>query len=168
MRIAWSASILALTPLWCLACIAPPDAQFVTPDQLLAKSSDVALARVMSAKVISNGTVQYSFAVIRRFSGPPKRTFTIIGVAGLGEDINQTFNDHEDKEFWEKGGGRLSNSADCEIHPRFSVGGHYLVFSGVPYTRMSFELIYRTNGNKKDKWLQHVEKHFSTQRTRPN
>lgn len=168
MKHAWSASILALAPLCCLACASPPVEQSITPYQLLARSSDVALARVVGAKVLTDRTVQYSFSVTKRFAGPPRRTFTIVGGVGLGEDINQTFNDHEDKEFWESGGGRVSNSSDCQIHPAFSVGGHYLVFRGNPYTRNSFELIYRMSGAKKDKWLLHVEQYFATQRSRPD
>ena len=145
-----------------VACFTPPKEQLVTADQLLAKSTNVSLAKVVKAEVAPSGQITYYFEVVTRFAGPKKNTFQVLGVPSIWEGTNRTFENHTESSFWETRVGRLSNDSDCKIYPEFSVGGHYLVFLDQPYTNKSFELIIHTHGNKdvKDKWLQYVETHF--------
>ncbi len=153
----------------CYACYSPPAQQLVTGPELLANSSDVSLATAVGAEANDRGIVQYHFEVVRRYSGPDRKEFDISGFPAIWEGNNRNFSHHSEETFWETQGGRESNDTDCQIHPTFSVGGTYLVFLGQPYTRKSFELIIRTHGDEgtRDKWLQYVEKYFSSRATRP-
>ncbi len=63
---------------------------------------------------------------------------------------------HADPVFWQRGGGRVMNDADCLIHPSFEVGATYLAFSGQPMTRRSFERIDMRDDGAGDRWLAFV------------
>jgi hypothetical protein len=143
------------------ACYTPPDEQDVTPAELLANSRDVALARVVAAEPLALGNVRYTFEVIQRFAGQERHTFELLGDASNDKWDDLTFDEHTDPRFWGRG-GRSSSSADCQIHPTFSVGKAYLIFLDEPYTRKSFELINQIIGDSRarDQWLTYVQRHF--------
>jgi hypothetical protein len=146
------------------ACRTPPMEQVVTPEQQIAIATDVSVARVIRATPsplpASGGrpSVEYEFEVEERILGPDEPRFVIIGARGETRPRPGS-TDHSDKEFWERGGGRLCNDSDCVLRPNFTVGERYLVFRGNPATWRSFERIEFVRGrpNAEDKWLAYVK-----------
>ena len=141
------------------ACwIAPPE-RLVSPQELIARTERIALAKVVRAEVFQDDDVLYTFKTIRALKGRPSGEFQIRGEPLIYEGQSRRFDDHMDQTFWAKLGGRFTIHPDCKIHPAFSVGGTYLVFLDQPYHVKSFEIIIRTSGDpaKRDKWLQYVE-----------
>jgi hypothetical protein len=146
------------------ACRAPPREQVVTPEEQIALASDVSVARVVRAipsPIPSLGgrpVVEYEFDVQKRILGLDERRFIVIGATGETRP-GPTSTDHADEAFWQRGGGRLYNDADCVLRPDFIVGESYLVFRGKPATWRSFEHIETVRGrpNPDDKWLSYVE-----------
>ena len=141
-----------------LACYVPPVEQRVPPKELIARSKNIVLAQAIKAEILGGREILYTFKKIRSLAGRQEATFTLKSYVAPWEEPNTTFNHHSDPEFWEQG-GRSPNDVDCKIHPSFSVGSKYLLFLDQPYHIKSFELIIRTDGDKKmqDKWLQFVE-----------
>jgi len=141
-----------------LACYVPPVEQRVSPKELIARSKNIVLAQAIKAEIVGDQEILYTFKKIRSLAGRQEATFTLRSYISPWEEPNTTFNHHSAPEFWEQG-GRSPNDVDCKIHPSFSVGSKYLLFLDQPYHIKSFELIIRTDGDKKmqDKWLQFVE-----------
>lgn len=158
MRFAIAVLLTALSST-CFACYSPPTLQHVAPDELISRTTTIALAKVLRAEVAKDGfSVIYTFQTTRPLKGTPQKQFQVQGYPAVeGED--RQFNDHVDSTFWTNFGGRIHNDTDCQIHPSFSVGGTYLIFLDQPYHVKSFEIIMRAQGNAdtKDKWLQFVE-----------
>ena len=145
----------------CLACRATPAVQYTPPDELISRTTNIALAEVVRADAASNGwDVLYTFKTIKPFKGNIEPAFQILGSANFGDMSNWRFNEHFDEGFWDDRAGREFHDTACRIRPGFTVGGTYLVFLDKPYHSKSFEMILMTEGSadKKDKWLQYVEK----------
>lgn len=141
------------------SCDSPPDSQATPPDELISRTSQIALAKVVSASASKNSyEVSYRFKTIKMLKGKAVKHFEILGHP-LYEGGLRNFDHHMSEEFWKNYGGRLSSYTDCEIHPGFFVGGIYLVFLNEPYHNKSFESVFRINGDSetKDKWLFYVE-----------
>jgi hypothetical protein len=146
------------------ACHAPPREQIVTPDEQIALATDVAVAKVVRETVSSTlafgvrPPVEYEFEVQQHILGSTEQRFVIIGAKGKTRPESPS-SDHGDAAFWQDGGGRLYNDADCVLRPNFVVGESYLVFRGSPATWRSFEHIETVRGrpNPNDKWLSYVE-----------
>jgi len=152
--------ILALLANDALACRATPAEQHTPPDELIARTQDIVLAKVVRADAASNGwNVLYTFKTIRQIKGENRSPFQILGRPATGEMVNWTFNEHFDPSFWEHRSGRTFHDTSCKIRPGFVVGGEYLVFLDQPYHTKSFEMILMTEGTSdtRDKWLQYVE-----------
>lgn len=113
----------------------PPIAQVVSPEQQIAMATDVSVARVTEAipsPLLSGGgrqSVDYTFEVQQRILGLPEQRFTISGARGMTQPPPSS-GDHSGAAFWERGGGRLFNDADCVLRPDFIVGENYLIFRG--------------------------------------
>lgn len=145
------------------ACHAPPRAQNVTPEELVAMATDVSVAKVVratpSAAWSGRGRqpVEYEFEVVQRILGPDEARFVIAGAQGETR-MTQAAGDHGDEGFWNRGGGRLYNDSDCVLRPNFTVGESYLIFRDKPATWRSFERIETVGGrpNPDDKWLSYV------------
>ncbi|GAB3380448.1 hypothetical protein [Massilia agri] len=145
------------------ACRAPPREQVVTPQELIAKASDVSLAKVVRATPLSGATgggrpsVEYEFEVQQRILGPEEPRFILIGAHGQTRHQPASA-DHSDEAFWQQGGGRLYNDMDCVLRPDFAVGESYLIFCGKPAVWRGFERIETVRGrpNPEDKWLSYV------------
>ena len=143
-----------------LACSVPPREQYTAPDELIARTETIALAKVIRAETLPDGfSVLYTFETVEQLKGKANPQFQISGWPAIWEGENRRFNDHHDESFWSNPAGRVGNAPDCEIHPTFSVGGTYLIFLNQPYHVKSFEIVIRTHGdpNSRDKWLQYVE-----------
>jgi hypothetical protein len=155
------AAVFSLISMSASACFVSPAEQTISPSELLKRTNNIILAKVISATA-SMGTVEveYTFQTIKVFKGKHVDNFKISG-RPLFEGWMQNFNHHNDEVFWENKGGRHLNSPDCKIYPRFTAGATFLIFLDGPYHRKSFENIIRTHGDKqtKDKWLQYVEEH---------
>jgi hypothetical protein len=159
MKLLLAGSLLAFS-LPALGCFQPPAEQRTAPDELISRTNNIVLARVIAAKDVHDSYgVSYTFKTVRTLKGKAPSQFQISGHPAIWEGENRRFNDHSDKEFWSNGVGRSLNDTDCQIHPTFAVGGTYLVFLDQPYHVKSFEIIVRTNGNAdvRDKWLQYVD-----------
>jgi hypothetical protein len=143
----------------CSACYAPPREQLIDVDEQIMKSRDVSVVQVVSAVPTRDGNTEYNFVVQKRVSGFTQENYTLKSRFGEGRDEESSFGNHEDKEFWGRGGGRLTNDTDCVIYPKFVVGNSYLAFFGQTLTRRSFEKIDNINGqpNMNDRWLRYVE-----------
>ncbi len=140
-------------------CDEPPPEQHVPVSELLARTNDIVLAKVVKAETVENSwNVKYTFSIEKLLKGNVPKEFTITGAPPYQGTLND-FNHHRDKRFWEKYGGREINGPDCEITPGFGVGLTYLIFLNRPYHNKGFELITRTHGSSsvKDKWLQFIE-----------
>ena len=136
-----------------LACSAPPAVQNTPDDELISRTKNIVLARVISAQLQENGSVLYKFKTEEVIKGKAEITFEIVGGPMWASDMEH-FEHHSIQ------GARLGNGPDCKIHPSFAVWHTYLVFLDKPYHRKSFELIIRTGGSPsvQDKWLQYVKK----------
>ena len=135
------------------SCDEQPSVHSGHADDLISRTNQIILAKVVSAEISENGNeVSYKFKTIKLLKGNHLETFEILGYP-LFEDEVKSFNHHNSEDFWTNHGGRVNGWTDCEIHPGFAVGLKYLVFMGKPYHVKSFELIYGTN----DKWLLYVE-----------
>lgn len=141
----------------CWACRKAPEEQLIGADEQIMRATDVSVARVVSATPVAGGQVEYRFVVLERLAGANENMFTVPGRDGTGAG-NDTFDNHASPAFWERGGGRVMNGGDCMIHPRFLVGGTYLVFLGSPWTWRSFEQIAAVDGlvDEREKWLVYV------------
>lgn len=156
--------VVMLWPAQAFACNRPPDVQGTGVDELIQRTSTIALAQVYEARYTEEPyRVEYSFKVERVLKGVLGDSFELEGVPLLVQESMRTFESHTARVFWETGSGRLIHNTDCEIHPSFSVGATYLVFLDKPYHNKSFEQIIRTHGDEdtKDKWLLFVEKKTS-------
>ncbi|MBB6133605.1 hypothetical protein HD842_001716 [Massilia aurea] len=150
------------------ACSVPPVEQVVTPEQQIAMATDVSVARVVEAipSPLRSGSgrqsVDYTFEVQQRILGLPEQRFTISGARGMTRPPPSS-GDHSDAAFWERGGGRLYNDADCVLRPDFIVGESYLIFRGKPATWRSFEHIATVRGrpDPNDRWLSYVMEKLS-------
>lgn len=149
-------SALLVQDAW--ACRVPPANQLMGVDEQIALASDVSLAQVVAATPLEGNVVEYRFVVLQRLAGPVQRTFTLRGRAGSGERESTSFERHTAPAFWQRGGGRTMNGADCAIHPVFTVGDSYLVFLNSPWTWRSFERIEAVDGavDEGDRWLAYV------------
>jgi hypothetical protein len=141
-----------------ISCDEQPASQVASPDELISRTSQIVLAKAVSALANQNNEVTYRFITIKVLKGKAVEKFEILGHPLLEGDLHN-FDHHNSEEFWKEYGGRVSGHTDCEIHPGFSVGGTYLIFLSKPYHIKSFENIFRANGNNKtkDKWLFYVE-----------
>jgi hypothetical protein len=154
------AALLLVAPFPGFACYVPPAQQRVPPDELIARTQNIVLAKAISAETTGDAYfVSYTLRTIRVLKGSASDTFQLTGYPAILEGSNENFDHHFDENFWSTSAGRLSNHSDCEIYPEFSVGGTYLIFLDQPYHRKSFEIILRTEGKAdvRDKWLQYVE-----------
>lgn len=153
------------------ACRAPPRAQVVTPEEQIARATDVSVAKVVRATPLPGPvpgmrpSIEYEFEVQERILGPDDKRFILIGAKGLTRPGPSSGN-HSDKTFWEHGGGRLYNDPDCVLRPDFVVGEHYLVFRDKPATWRSFEHIETVRGrpDSDDKWLSYVKEKLEGRR----
>lgn len=153
------------------ACYTPPREQVVTPEEQITLATDVSLAKVIRATpspIPSFGgrpSVEYEFEVQERLLGPGQQRFVLIGAQGETRP-NPSSNDHSDKAFWQRGGGRLYNDPDCVLRPNFVVGENYLIFRGKPATWRSFEHIETVRGkpNTDDKWLSYAREKLESRR----
>ncbi len=143
-----------------LGCYVPPAEQYTPPDNLIERSDNIVLAKVVEAITDRESfEVIYTLETIKTIKGGTSGQFQITGHPAIWEGANRNFNHHAEPQFWSERGGRSQNGTDCKIHPVFSVGATYLVFPDQPYHVKSFEIIIRTGGDleKRDKWLQYVE-----------
>lgn len=108
--------------------------------------------------------VEYQFEVEKRWRGPDRRVFTLMGISPptTYQDPGPQA-DQGRAEFWEHGGGRYARAHFCSIDPWFIVGERYLVFVGEPVIARSFEHVATIGGraNPDDKWLAYVEARLS-------
>lgn len=156
------------------ACYRPPPRQLMSVEEQVALASDVSLATVVAATPLGGDAVDYRFVVLQRLAGPDRNSFELrgrgagrqdamgvrFGAPGdLPERETSTFDHHTAPSFWQRGGGRSMNEADCLIHPVFTVGHSYLVFLGSPWTWRSFERIEVVEGavDEGDRWLAYVK-----------
>jgi hypothetical protein len=142
------------------ACFVAPSEQHTSPGDLIERTKEIALAKVVAAETQLDGDdVTYTFQTVRHLKGQGPDRFQISGYPSIWVGDTQRFDDHMDNDFWSNNRGRSATDTDCEIHPTFSVGGTYLVFLDQPYHVKSFELIISAHGDDdtRDKWLQYVE-----------
>ncbi|MGY0559104.1 MULTISPECIES: hypothetical protein [unclassified Lysobacter] len=154
------ALVLLLASQRSLACLVTPPPQHTPPDELIARTENIALAKVVREDAASNGwDILYTFETIKQLKGEHRKAFQILGDSAIWEASNHRFNDHFDENFWNDYNGRESHDTSCRIRPGFAVGGTYLIFLDKPYHSKSFEMILVREGpvDKKDKWLQYVE-----------
>ena len=137
------------------ACWIAPKHLSATPEELVARTSTIALATVIRAEV-SGQDVLYTFRTDRAVKGKPKREFQLRADPAIYPPQNNDFDNHSQKEFWSYRIGRITMHPDCKVHPSFSVGGTYLAFLDQPFHTKSFELIRITSGDRQDKWLKYV------------
>jgi len=105
--------------------------------------------------------VEYEFVVERRFLGPDRPSFTIIGTFQEPEGAgSRPEADFRQEAFWAPGGGRLvTEVATCYPNPSFAVGERYLVFQGRPMSARGAEHVATVDGrpDPDDQWLKYVE-----------
>jgi len=149
-------SLSALVAMPARACRVPPASQLISPEAQVAMAGDVTLATVTGVTPTADGATSYQFVVQRRLSGVGDTTFSVAGAGVSMRDLPGSGDGHADPVFWQRGGGRVMNDTDCEIHPSFEVGATYLIFSGRAPTRRSFERIDMRDDGASDRWLAFV------------
>jgi hypothetical protein len=174
------------------ACSLAPAHHKVSPDELISRTKNIVLARVIKAdyleppKVDKDGkingvdefeyiinneiySVKYIFEVLDLIKGESQKFFIFNAYILMDDASLNHFDRHGQEIFWENNSvGRTQRSSDCELHPSFSVGFVYLMFLDSPYSFKSFELIrnYKSDDgpNYKDKWLAYVEAKVAEQK----
>ncbi len=133
----------------------PMDYQVCKQDELIKRTHNIVLARVVGAELIDETTssVRYKFQTEMVFKGEGKNQFSIEGIPLTSEHYITTFDHHSDALFWKPPVGRCMPWEDAKIRPAFCTGGWFLVFIDEPYHVKSFEHIVAT---KTDKWLVYV------------
>lgn len=157
--------LLLLATQEALACVMTPSEQETPPDELIARTGNIFLARAVRADAASDRWhVLYTFKVERTLKGKPQAAFQILGEPLFGEMSVHRFNEHTDAAFWDDQGGREYHDTSCKIRPEFAVGNTYLIFLDKPYHNKSFEQILFTgeDGRQKDQWLRYVEERVSS------
>lgn len=146
------------------ACFAVPEAQRVPYQELIGRSSEIALMTLKSQKPTSkklgkNGDdveIDYAFDVVETLKGKIDGVIKIEGES-LHKNGSSTFNNHKDPEFWENSSGRGRTRSNCQLTAGFKVGVKYLIFVTKPYHVKSFEQI--DSGD--DKWLKTVREEIA-------
>lgn len=142
------------------ACLFTPHEQTTPAEDLISRTTDIALAKVVRADASSDPwRVLYTLRTERSVKGHPPRAFQLLGERLLGDVSTERFDEHRAPGFWTEYGGREHHDTSCKIQPSFIVGATYLVFLDAPYHNKSFEEIYFEGDEKseKDKWLKYVE-----------
>lgn len=159
MRIAFLLVLLSLSSnAW--GCMMTPPEQTTDPDELISRTKNIVLAKVVRADAgSSRWHVLYTLKTERTYKGNPPRAFQLLGGRLLGPSSIERFDEHRDPAFWTKYGGREFHDTSCAIRPTFIVGATYLIFLDAPYHNKSFEEIYFTGDDRseKDRWLHYVE-----------
>ena len=76
------------------------------------------------------------------------------GEGDLSGIWDTTFENHEDKEFWDTATGRMGVQGNCQmVHPLFLVGKTYLILLGGDADTKQFERI----DSGSDRWLSFVK-----------
>lgn len=143
--------------------IASDPALVCNADQLIDRSWNIVLARVVSARVSGGngcGAVKYEFAVIEALRGNQKENFFIKGRKMHNLDEFSSFANHTENLFWSGSVGRMTVEEDTSIVPSFSVGWTYLVFLDRPYHVKAFEEV----SAESDKWLLYVRERIASQK----
>ena len=140
------------------ACRMAPPGQLIDADSQVAQAHDVVLAKVVGWAPAQTGEAPIAFSVVKRLAGATSGDFVITGTLSddKHDDARAT---HAAPAFWDRGGGRALNGADCMIHPTFVMGATYLVFRDGPVTRRSYERIDLDlfgRPDPTDKWLAYV------------
>jgi hypothetical protein len=159
-------AFIFITPSY--ACSDPPRDYFLYPDELLRKSTSVALVKVVSKEVIPTPRVPWptfekvQFKVLENLTGSEIKTpLTLKGI--ISEGGSDHFNNHEDYSFWANpftaSGGTMG---DCYAYGVFDKGKTYLVFLGVGNTKAFEEIADMKN----DRWLAMVRELINVKKTR--
>ncbi len=169
-------------PIEALACYTTPKEQVTSISNLIKRTKNIILARVISAELISSEgpdrifhQVEYEFEKIEALKGGSESSFSIVGRPllssravndftkreSLDSYVSENPQRHNDQKFWKSAEGRVYRDAACRIRPSFAVGSAYLLFLDKPYHQKSFELVNSYGGhpfsNVTDKWYEHVK-----------
>lgn len=134
------------------ACFTPKPDQISTPEDLIARTSEIHLAKAQRS--VESGLVE--FEVIETLKGKNVPKFHLRGHLQLGQS-GSDFNRHRLDDFWMGSGGRASIGSDCQLTVSFTKEGTYLIFVNRPFHFKSFELIESPD----DLWLLRVRKELS-------
>lgn len=188
IRATFFALILLLFSNEAVACTLAIADRSVPADELIDRTKNIVLARVIKAEYLEpkkvNGEnedevmqayveavenlyqpVKYTFEVFDLIKGKSQKFFFMKSKMLYSSGELEHFNIHKDKNFWENNGGSFGV---CSHDQRaFAVGSFYLMFLDKPYHRKSFERIvnFRSDDrpNPEDKWLNYVKAKVSEQ-----
>ncbi len=172
--------ILCVFPMQAFACYVTPPEQIAPIDELISRTNNIVVARVIEAKLTSYRSfpeyhvVDYKFENVESLKGQVDKTFNILGsntspykkqtafVKPLDNNVKmfskkwfEQTEYHNDETFWKSDIGRVSHEPTCNIRPDFLVGQTYLIFLDKPYHQKSFELM--PQGLSTDKWYEYVK-----------
>ena len=133
------------------ACFVPPSEQHTPWKELVTRTNNIYLAKVISSESSGNWRVKYNFVTIKTLKGKKLDSFVLHGIKKHPEEVISTHNNHTSPFFWAYG-GRSWNGTDCIISPTFEDGDMYLIFKDEPYHNLSFEKIE----SMEDLWLRTV------------
>lgn len=133
------------------ACFAPPSEQHMPWKELVTRTNNIYLAKVISSESSDNWRVKYYFSTIKTLKGKKLDSFILYGIKKQPEEVISTQKNHTSPFFWAYG-GRSWNGTDCIIRPTFEDGDMYLIFKDEPYHNLSFEKIESMD----DLWLRTV------------
>ena len=144
------------------ACVAPKSDVFVSPLDLVKKSSVIVLGKAMRAEV-DGGSNRFQIKSIEVLKGNSQDFFEILVPNAIPGNINM-MGLHESVSFWvdNKVGG-MGVYPDCSLRPNFQVGHSYLIFYSQKPTVKSYELIVSNN----DKWYSFVKDILSEESNSP-
>ena len=150
--------ILYFTHQFAFGCSSPPKAYFYTPEELVAKSDGIYLAKVVSSAALEN---EYEKHLPPTFNKVKLEIIEILKKGGASKTIEMKgynlngkkrydFGDHGLKEFWDQpmvGSGVAPG--DCWAYGVYEIGVTYLLFTGVGHIK-AFEPI---KDKTKDMWF---------------
>jgi hypothetical protein len=144
------------------ACSFTPEEQIVGNAELIVRTKNIVLVKVVSVKVYKNGwDTTYTLQTIENLRGDMPPSFEIDGGAEMKGSEDFSFDNHTNAGFWKQDGhpGRaFVLPGGCRLYPRFVINSTYLVFYNPPYHLRSFELIADPQN---DKWLKYVRAQLS-------
>jgi len=135
-----------------LACFVPPFTLLSSDRELVARSPNIALAKVIKQKK-SNYFYDFTFVKVESIRGEVPKKFTLKGYSTKSEENLGDFSKHQDPIFWAFASGNSVLPGDCRAYGIFEVSKTYLIFFNETSHVRSFEEIQ----SKDDIWLNVVK-----------
>jgi hypothetical protein len=151
LPLAIAAFILATTNTF--ACTDIPANQLQSHQQLVARTSSIVVAQVISLQPINGDFNLVEFLVVDTLKGNQKSNFSLSGFPAKDKLGRYDYGQHRDLDFLVYSNtGNFTRLDDCRVYGHFEQGRQYLIFIDQPHHPRSFEVI----SSPDDGWLAEI------------